>query len=27
MVESLCPEYKRHRQWLKEHGQELMIRE
>ncbi|WP_304541352.1 M48 family metallopeptidase [Desulforamulus aquiferis] len=27
LVESLCPEYKRHRQWLKEHGQELMIRE
>ncbi|MCL5290679.1 MAG: M48 family metallopeptidase [Bacillota bacterium] len=25
LVESICPEYKKHRQWLKDHGAELIL--
>lgn len=25
LVERVCPEYKKHRQWLKEHGSELTL--
>lgn len=25
LVESVCPDYRIHRKWLKEHGQELIL--